>query len=67
MDNQYIIQIIKSDRKYPNGICITPTDIINKEIIELEDIKRVNDVLSRGGVRQCRLIFNRFKNKICTN
>ena len=49
MDNQYIIQIIKSDRKYPNGICITPTDIINKETIELEDIKRVNDVLSGGG------------------
>lgn len=49
MDNQYIIQIIKSDKKYPNGICITPTDIINKETIELEDIKRVNDVLSGGG------------------
>lgn len=45
MDSQYIIEIIKSDRKYPNGKCITPQDIIDKKTLTLEDIERVNNIL----------------------
>ena len=45
MDTQYIIQIIKSDKKYPKGKCITPIEIINKDNIEMEDINKINDLL----------------------
>lgn len=46
-DSQYIIQIIKSDREYPYGQCITPKEIIHKDSITSEDIIIVNDKLNK--------------------
>lgn len=47
MDTQYIMQIIKSDKKYSKGKCITPIEIIEKDNIEMEDINKINDLLKK--------------------